>query len=381
MNLEEAANIASEFIYSIDNLPNEVQFLLSEIRVKDTRAQEIQQEIDRDSAKYVRSGISSPSSSSSSSSSTIAASSPIISRAGSPKPNAASVATAASSAPAKIAASYAEIQQLCDEKCALAQRLIELINRTRARLEHDLAKVRVLQGEPVDYTGTATSGIGLGLTSGVGGLGVIGAAGGVGKLNGTPMIGSAAVAGGAGLAGVDGALGRNPALQLSESIRSALRASPSVNAAESASAGGTGSATKRRRLGTSASIKLTTPSRRRSASPATTVTTTTHTHQRSRLSRQVMPPEESEEEAEGEENAEEMEDVDADDDDKIYCFCRKKSFGDMIACDNEGNCPYEWFHLSCVGLKQPPPETWYCSVCSANMTKGGSGSTRKGRKK
>ncbi|KAM6500048.1 hypothetical protein JOM56_003062 [Amanita muscaria] len=362
MNLEEAANIASEFIYSIDNLPNEVQFLLSEIRVKDTRAQEIQQEIDRDSAKYVRSGISSPSSSS-----TIAASSPIISRAGSPKPNAASVATAASSASAKIAASYAEIQQLCDEKCALAQRLIELINRTRARLEHDLAKVRVLQGEPVDYTG---------------GVGVIGAAAaGVGKLNGTPMIGSAAAAGGAGLAGVDGALGRNPALQLSESIRSALRASPSVNAAESASAGGTGSATKRRRLGTSASIKLTTPSRRRSASPATTVTTTTHTHQRSRLSRQVMPPEESEEEAEGEENAEEMEDVDADDDDKIYCFCRKKSFGDMIACDNEGNCPYEWFHLSCVGLKQPPPETWYCSVCSANMTKGGSGSTRKGRKK
>ena len=52
----------------------------------------------------------------------------------------------------------------------------------------------------------------------------------------------------------------------------------------------------------------------------------------------------------------------------------------MIACDNEGNCPYEWFHLTCVGLKQPTPEKWYCSICSANMTKGSTG-TRKGRKK
>jgi len=42
-----------------------------------------------------------------------------------------------------------------------------------------------------------------------------------------------------------------------------------------------------------------------------------------------LPPEESEEEAEAEENAEEMEDVDAEEDDKIYCFCRKKSFGDV----------------------------------------------------
>ena len=84
-------------------------------------------------------------------------------------------------------------------------------------------------------------------------------------------------------------------------------------------------------MGTSASIKLsTTPSRRRSASPATTsAVATSHTHQRSRLSRQVLPPEESEEEAEAEENAEEMEDVDAEEDDKIYCFCRKKSFGDV----------------------------------------------------
>lgn len=93
-----------------------------------------------------------------------------------------------------------------------------------------------------------------------------------------------------------------------------------------------------RRVGASASIKLSaTPSRRRSASPATTsAAATSHTHQRSRLSRQVLPPEESEEEAEAEENTEEMEDADAEEDDKIYCFCRKKSFGDVSSCSSCG---------------------------------------------
>jgi chromatin modification-related protein YNG2 len=36
----------------------------------------------------------------------------------------------------------------------------------------------------------------------------------------------------------------------------------------------------------------------------------------------------------------------------------------MIGCDND-SCPYEWFHLSCVGLTAPPPEsaTWLCRNC------------------
>jgi len=57
----------------------------------------------------------------------------------------------------------------------------------------------------------------------------------------------------------------------------------------------------------------------------------------------------------------------------------------MIACDNEGGCPYEWFHLACVNLKQPTPEKWYCSACTKEMglttsTPGATGG-RKGRKK
>ncbi|EEB88466.1 hypothetical protein MPER_13687, partial [Moniliophthora perniciosa FA553] len=84
----------------------------------------------------------------------------------------------------------------------------------------------------------------------------------------------------------------------------------------------------------------------------------------------------ADEDAEGDEEADGEEDDDADD--KLYCFCQKTSYGDMIACDNEGSCPYEWFHLSCVGLSKPLPEIWYCSVCAAKMN---SNNRKGGRKK
>jgi len=57
-------------------------------------------------------------------------------------------------------------------------------------------------------------------------------------------------------------------------------------------------------------------------------------------------------------------DVDDDDagDDKKYCLCQNVSFGDMVACDND-DCPYEWFHWGCVGLKSEPNGAWFCPVC------------------
>lgn len=51
--------------------------------------------------------------------------------------------------PARIAASYVEIDALSNEKVALAQRIIDLITRTRARVDANLAHVQVLQGESV----------------------------------------------------------------------------------------------------------------------------------------------------------------------------------------------------------------------------------------
>lgn len=61
--------------------------------------------------------------------------------------------------PAKIDAAYVEIDKLAAEKLELAERVVELITRARARLDHDLSKVLVLQGEPPDalsgYAGSA----------------------------------------------------------------------------------------------------------------------------------------------------------------------------------------------------------------------------------
>ncbi len=38
---------------------------------------------------------------------------------------------------------------------------------------------------------------------------------------------------------------------------------------------------------------------------------------------------------------------------------------DMVACDND-SCAIQWFHLSCVGLKQAPSESepWRCTSCT-----------------
>jgi len=58
----------------------------------------------------------------------------------------------------------------------------------------------------------------------------------------------------------------------------------------------------------------------------------------------------------------------------LYCSCRRVSFGDMVACDNEEvrkskvvvsefKCQYEWFHYPCVGLTMSPRGKWYCPDC------------------
>ncbi|KAI8149089.1 hypothetical protein BJV82DRAFT_590591 [Fennellomyces sp. T-0311] len=50
----------------------------------------------------------------------------------------------------------------------------------------------------------------------------------------------------------------------------------------------------------------------------------------------------------------------------LYCYCRQVSFGEMVGCDGE-NCPYEWFHMECVGLDAPPKGSWYCDECLAEI--------------
>ena len=91
---------------------------------------ELQQEIQKDGGKYVRHSLKNP---------------------GQP------LAPKDSAIPQGIAASYAEIDKLAAEKIALAERLVSLIQRARARLDHDLSKVLVLQGEPAPEIQTSYS--------------------------------------------------------------------------------------------------------------------------------------------------------------------------------------------------------------------------------
>ncbi|EXJ83642.1 hypothetical protein A1O1_07266 [Capronia coronata CBS 617.96] len=60
---------------------------------------------------------------------------------------------------------------------------------------------------------------------------------------------------------------------------------------------------------------------------------------------------------------EEAEDEEGEDD-KRYCFCNQRSYGEMVACEND-DCPYQWFHTGCLNMKKVPDEDedWYCPTC------------------
>lgn len=51
-----------------------------------------------------------------------------------------------------------------------------------------------------------------------------------------------------------------------------------------------------------------------------------------------------------------------------YCYCNQVSFGEMVGCDGD-SCKREWFHLPCIGFKNPPKGKWYCDECLAKMKK------------
>ena len=52
--------------------------------------------------------------------------------------------------------------------------------------------------------------------------------------------------------------------------------------------------------------------------------------------------------------------------DEHFCICRGLTVGQMVSCDNP-LCPFQWFHIECVGLKSVPEETWFCPYCTAVM--------------
>lgn len=68
---------------------------------------------------------------------------------------------------------------------------------------------------------------------------------------------------------------------------------------------------------------------------------------------------------------EDEEDDNGAEDEERYCYCNGVSYGEMVACDNK-DCPREWFHLECIGLKSVPKSAkWYCEECKENLAKKG----------
>ena len=129
----------SRLLSDLDNLPSEISFLLTEIQHIDVRSQgtrhkhlprwihfllplpELQQEAAKEAARYIRhSGRSTPGAT--------------------PNPKDAAIQET-------VKEHYAQIEQLADEKLVLAQRVIDLISRARAKLDHELSRVLVQQGE------------------------------------------------------------------------------------------------------------------------------------------------------------------------------------------------------------------------------------------
>ncbi|KAF9057826.1 hypothetical protein BJ165DRAFT_1423769 [Panaeolus papilionaceus] len=324
-NYEEATNIASEFIASLDNLPNEVQHLLQEITYKEQRYQDLQQEVLKYQLKYLKSA-----------------------QKGSPPPvgqakiNAESRSESPSSnrpsLPARISSVYNEIDALANEKIRLAQKIVDLLGRKRARLDADLVRVRILQGENPDDVLAATANV----------------ASSIPLVKRHDSLAPAA----------------NPVIQIGESLRNSISQYDHVPSVSLTSGPGY---TKKRKITTNTSIKLPSPA------PISSLPTSSHFRSRASRSNQVIriPQQEDEldQDADGDED---LEGEDAEEDLTLYCFCHKQSYGDMIGCDNP-ECPYQWFHISCVGVKQPLPDKWYCPECIRN--RGTGTEKRKGRKK
>ncbi|KAH0791866.1 PHD-finger family protein [Histomonas meleagridis] len=54
--------------------------------------------------------------------------------------------------------------------------------------------------------------------------------------------------------------------------------------------------------------------------------------------------------------------------DDHFCICRGQQVGDMVSCDNP-SCPFQWFHIECVGLRALPESSWFCPCCASLLRK------------
>ncbi|TFK25983.1 hypothetical protein FA15DRAFT_755443 [Coprinopsis marcescibilis] len=339
LKLEEAANTAAEYVASLESLPGEVQHILTEIRHLDKRCTSLQTDIAKTQSKYIKHSLRNAVGRYPAYPSGGVTGGP-VSSSGSETPGGNNTKA---HLPGRIAAAYAEIDRLSNEKIQLAKHLVEILTRTQTRLDSDVAKVKTLQGESADYTCTPGS---FSLT-----------------VPYTDRKIEASISN-----------GLHAARQIGENLHSALNgtfgSAESPRASTPPASAMTQHGNKKRRLNAQPSVK------RRASTPAATPLVSSRSRGARQVSKYLEPEPEAEDvEAEGEGGEEEFED--GDEDQNLYCFCQKQSYGDMIGCDNP-DCPYQWFHISCVGVKTPLPDKWYCPEC---LKQRSGPDRRKGRKK
>lgn len=121
---------------------------------------DIQQDIAKDQSKYIKSSLKSWPSIPTNTAGSVE---PSKSATASPTPNG---SNSKAHLPGRISTAYAEIETLTNEKISIARQIIELLTRTRARLDGDLSKVRILQGEsPEDVRPSVLTNVALPLSS------------------------------------------------------------------------------------------------------------------------------------------------------------------------------------------------------------------------
>lgn len=331
---EDAVAIATDFFHSMDNTANEVEHILKEIGYKDEKLNEIQQRLNARTTTLLRNARNS-----STQPPFVTTINPIT-----PKDQ---------QSQQKINAEWAKINVLQQEKILLAERLVSIVTRHKERGREEYKKIAGDEAVDVLIKSEKDAEISLGSANGLASL--------VAQYTGTA---------GVGLLGGSIAVPRDyrPSAGSNISINTSLDTKEKKRKAN----GHSGHITPSYHDMPPPSLPSAhLPSNHSHASLTITPThssghmTTPSYHQQIQLSSRagrkgssrMIDEEDVEMEMEAEGEADEGQD-----DNTLYCFCQEKSYGEMIGCDND-QCRFEWFHLKCVEVLPPLPETWFCPEC------------------
>ncbi|KAF3934171.1 hypothetical protein ABW20_dc0104050 [Dactylellina cionopaga] len=367
--IEDVQSVLELFIENVSNLPAELTHLYEELANKDKRVHTLKQSISQKDASIQR----------------------FIRQNGSqvPHPKEASYDKA-------IKDAFTEINTIQDEKCKLAKRATELIEKHVKRLD---MKIRDLQREglisedfitpqmlaqyaPPNFAASISSSSVLGTGGGVSTTGSAGI-----TVNATPGrlapaltgVGRNAASSGSGggmstastLEGVSRTLAASAEDQLLQTLKGIVPSGAPdpkrrrlntggpapVHPSPLANASNVNSGVNTPTRGASSLSQGQSTSARRSGPPPKPVRRPTATS----VVKKQKNEDDVDEDHSDSDNDEEEEDTG--EDQKPYCVCQQVSFGNMVACDNK-SCPFEWFHWGCVGLTKEPAGSWFCDHCT-----------------